>query len=85
MYKVRPMDSCRSGSPLEGSSHNVVPWWDNEDSNNSTFGLALPKVVSELQTEDNTLSNILNGLKSLGKSFSPWSSGDACLNSLTVC
>jgi len=54
------------GSPLEGSSHNVVPWWDNEDSNNSTFGLALPKVVSELQTEDNTLSNILNGLKSLG-------------------
>ena len=54
------------GSPLESSGHKVVPWWDNEDSNNST--ICLPSSKNELEGEDDTLSNILNGLNSLGKS-----------------
>ena len=62
-----------SGSPLEGSGNNTVPWWDNEDSNNSTFGLPTPKGVSDLGGEDGPLSGILNGLNNLGK-HCPWDS-----------
>jgi len=55
------------GSPFEGSGPNTVPWWDNEDSNNSTFGLPTPKGISDLG-EDGPLSGILNELNNIGES-----------------